>query len=249
MSIASFRCHALSVVTALTVQDSAGIENTTVVDSDWLEDQARTILEDMPVRCFKIGTLGSIENVAVAAEIIADYPGIPLVLDPVLTSGHSDEFGDEEMVSAIYELLLPQTTLIAVNSREAHRLSAPPDEDEPDSILPFDECARRLLETGCEYALLTGVHESTATTANELYTIRGRVRRDEWDRLPGSFHGSGDTLSASIAACIARGLEVEEAVRQAQEYTWQTLAAAFRPGMGRCIPNRFFWTQLAPGNK
>lgn len=248
-SIASFGCHALSVITALTVQDSAGIENTMAVDCDWLEDQARSILEDMPVRCFKIGALGSIENIAVAAEIVADYPDIPLVLHPALVSGHDDQLIDEDMFGAMHELLLPQTTLVAMNSLEARRFCACLDEDEPSSIPPFDECARRLLEAGCEYALLTGMQQSMTTMANELHDRNGRVLLDEWNRLPGSFHGAGCTLSASIAACMACGLDMEEAVRQAQKYTWQTLATAFRPGMGKRLPNRFFWTQATAQNE
>ena len=71
----------------------------------------------------------------------------------------------------------------------------------------------------------------------------GVVRRDRWERLPGSFHGSGCTLASAIAACIANGAGLEDAVRDAQDYTWQTLANAFRPGMGQFIPDRLFWAR------
>jgi hydroxymethylpyrimidine/phosphomethylpyrimidine kinase len=69
------------------------------------------------------------------------------------------------------------------------------------------------------------------------------VRTDTWQRLPGSYHGSGCTLASAIAANLARGLDVAEAVREAQEYTWQALAKAFRPGMGQHIPDRLFWAR------
>ena len=71
----------------------------------------------------------------------------------------------------------------------------------------------------------------------------GLIRSDEWQRLPGSYHGSGCTLASAIAALLANGLDVEEAVREAQEYTWQALAAGFRPGMGQYLPDRFFWAR------
>lgn len=243
MAISSFGCHPLSVITALTVQDSAGIESIMSIDADWVEDQARTILEDMPVNAFKIGLLGSVENITVVAEILADYPDIPLVLDPVLASGRGDELCDEDMIAAMRELLLPQTTVLTPNSLEARRLCQEEDEDEPTDAPALDECARRLLDYGCEYVLLTGTHENTPKVVNDLYHMNGRLRRDTWERLPGSYHGSGCTLASSVAACLAHGLSVDEAVRQAQEYTWQTLASAFRPGMGQFIPNRFFWAR------
>lgn len=243
MTISSFGCHALSAITALTVQDSVGVESILSIDPEWIEDQARTILEDMPVAAFKIGLLGSVENIAVVAEIIADYPDVPLVFDPVLASGRGDELSDEDMISAMRELLLPQTTILTPNSLEARRLAADEDNEESGAHLPLDECARRLLDTGCEYVLLTGTHENTPEVVNDLYHRGGLLRSDRWNRLPGSYHGSGCTLASAVAACLAQGMPVEDAVRQAQEYTWKTLAAGFRPGMGQFIPNRFFWVR------
>jgi len=243
MTISSFGCHALSAITALTVQDSIGVESLMSIDPEWVEDQARTILEDMPVAAFKIGLLGSVENIAVVAEIIADYPDVPLVFDPVLASGRGDQLSDEDMISAMRELLLPQTTILTPNSIEARRLGADDDDDESGPHLPLNECARRLIDTGCEYVLLTGTHENTPEVVNDLYHRGGLLRSDRWDRLQGSYHGSGCTLASAVAACLAHGLAIEDAVRQAQDYTWQALAAGFRPGMGQFIPNRFFWAR------
>jgi hydroxymethylpyrimidine/phosphomethylpyrimidine kinase len=69
------------------------------------------------------------------------------------------------------------------------------------------------------------------------------VRSDSWERLPGSYHGSGCTLASAIAAMLANGLELPEAVREAQDYTWHTLAKAYRPGMGQYLPDRLFWAR------
>jgi len=98
--------------------------------------------------------------------------------------------------------------------------------------------------------LITGTHENTTKVINTLYGESGVIRADEWERLPGSYHGSGCTLASAIAATLANGLDIPDAVREAQEYTWQTLAAGFRPGMGQSIPDRFFWArELDEGRK
>ena len=240
LALASMGCYPLSVVTALTVQDTAGVEAVFPIDPDWVADQARCILEDMPVAAFKMGMLGSTEIVTVVAEVVSDYPDVPLVLDPVFASGRGDEFANDDMVSAIRELLVPQSTVVTPNIPELRRLAA---DDDDDSNLA--ECAQRLLDTGCEYVLVTGTHDSTAEVINTLYNRSGVVRTDTWTRLPGSYHGSGCTLASALAANLARGLDIGDAVYEAQDYTWQALAQAFRPGMGQFLPDRLFWAREA----
>ena len=160
LTLASMGCHPLSVITAITVQDTAGVEDVMALDPEWVADQARAVLEDMPVHVFKIGMLGSVEIITAIAEVISDYPNIPLVLDPVLASGRGDELASEDMVIAMRELLLPQATIITPNSLEARRL-AQDDEDDDDDIPHLSQCAGRLLQMGCEYVLITGTHENT----------------------------------------------------------------------------------------
>jgi hydroxymethylpyrimidine/phosphomethylpyrimidine kinase len=241
LTLSSMGCHPLSVITAVTIQDTMGVEDVLPIDAEWVADQARCVLEDMPVTVFKVGLLGSVEAMAAIAEVVSDYPDIPLVLDPVLASGRGDELASEDMISAMRELLIPQTTLITPNSLEARRLAQEDsnDNDDPD----LNECARRLLNLGCEYVLVTGTHENTAQVVNTLHDQQGVVRSDSWQRLPGIFHGSGCTLASAVAATIANGLGVPEAVRDAQEYTWQTLKFAYRTGMGQLIPDRLFWAR------
>ena len=241
LTISSMGCHPLSVVTAITVQDTSGVDDVLPIDPEWVVDQARAMLEDVPVAAFKIGLLGSVENIAAIAEVLADYPDIPLVLDPVLASGRGDELADEDMLDAMRELLIPQSTIITPNSMEARRLAL--DEDNEDDDPTLEECAKRLLQMGCEYVLITGTHEQTPKVINTLYGEHGVISSDSWARLPGIYHGSGCTLSAAIAALLAQGVDVPEAVKEAQEYTWQTLNAGFRPGMGQHIPDRLFWAR------
>ncbi len=239
LTIASMGCHPLSVITAITVQDTAGVDDVMALDPGWVVDQARAVLEDMPVHVFKIGMLGSVEIITAIAEVISDYPDIPLVLDPVLSSGRGDEFANEDMVLAMRELLLPQATIITPNSLEARRLAQEDDYDAPD----LGQCGSRLLHMGCEYVLITGTHENSPEVINTLYAAAGIVRSDAWQRLPGSYHGSGCTLASAIAATLANGLPVAEGVYEAQEYTWQALKAGFHPGMGQYLPDRLFWAR------
>jgi len=241
LTISSMGCHPLSVVTAITVQDTSGVDDVLPIDPEWVVDQARAMLEDVPVAAFKIGMLGSVENIAAIAEVMADYPDIPLVLDPVLASGRGDELVNDDMLDAMRELLIPQSTIITPNSMEVRRLAMNDDDENDDPSL--DECAKRLLQMGCEYVLITGTHEQTPKVINTLYGERGMLRSDSWVRLPGIYHGSGCTLAAAIAALLAQDVDVPEAVKEAQEYTWQTLNAAFRPGMGQHIPDRLFWAR------
>lgn len=245
LTLASMGCHPLSVVTAVTVQDTRGLDDLLVIDSDWIIDQARKVLEDMPVAAFKLGVLGSVENIAAIAEIISDYPDVPVIVDPILASGRGDSLASDDMIAALRELIVPQTTVLTPNSMEARRLA---EDDDDDDDAPLDECAARLIALGCEFLLITGTHENTPEVINTLYSEQGIVRSDRWKRLPGSFHGSGCTLASAIAATMANGLDIAQAVREAQEYTWQTLAHGFRPGMGQHLPDRFFWARETEGD-
>ncbi len=241
LTLASMGCHPLSVITAITVQDTTGVEDMLAIDADWVADQIRCILEDIPVVAFKIGVLGSVETVTAIAEVVADYPDVPLILDPVLASGRGDELASDDMLSAIRELLIPQCTIITPNTHELRRLAINDDLDEDNA--DNAEFAKRLLDSGCEYVLVTGTHDPTPEVINTLYGANGVVRADNWKRLPASYHGSGCTLAAALAATIARGLDISEAVREAQDYTWQTLQFGYRPGMGQFVPDRLFWAR------
>ena len=240
LTLASLGCHPLSALTAVTVQDTVGVRSVHPVAADVLEQLVRTLLEDMQVAAFKIGVIGSVENVIAVAGILADHPGIPVVFDPVLTSGRGDDFSGAAIIAAMREFLLPRTTVLTPNAPEARRLA----EDQPG----IDLCAQRLIAMGARYVLITGTHENTPEVINTLYSLGGTLRQDHWERLPGSYHGSGCTLASAIAGYLASGASIEDAVRNAQDYTWQTLAKGFRPGRGQLIPDRFYRTPSAGDN-
>ena len=237
LTISSLGCHPVSIATGFTVQDTIGVNKLIPIDSELVNDQARLILEDMEVGIFKLGLLGSKENIATIAEIISDYPEIPLIIDPVLASGRGDEFVDIEARTMMMELLFPESLLITPNSLEARKLVS----NESEGLeLSIETCVGRLKEMGCENILITGTHENTESVINTLYDSSNQIIPYHWDRLPGNYHGSGCTLTAAISAYYALGLSIEEAVEEAQHFTWQALKNGFKPGMGQLIPNRFF---------
>lgn len=237
LTLASLGCHPLSVVTALMVRDSRNLEAIQLIEPEWVLEQARMLLEDMPVAAFCVGLTGSVENVAAITELVSDYPDIPLVLDPVLIG--RDDYANATLCDALRELLIPHATLITPNRAEARHLALndPDDDDDPSA----EECTRRLLALGCDYVLLSGSQDVSDGLCNTLSGQDGEIRRDRWQRLPGRFHGAGSTLAAAVAGMLAGGARLPEAVREAQEYTWQTLRYAFRPGMGHALPDRLFW--------
>ena len=234
LTIASLGCHPLSALTAITAQDTRGVESLLALEPDWIARQARLVLADIPAAAFKIGVLGSARNAAAVSAILAEHPRTPVVLDPVLASGRGDPLSDSETVRLLRSELLPLTTVLTPNSLEARRLALAA----PDAALA--DCARELTNSGCRYVLITGTHESGADVVNTLYDAGGVVREDRWARLPGSFHGSGCTLASALAAMLARGMPVPEAAQAAQAYTWKTLEAGFQPGSGQFLPNRLF---------
>ncbi|MES2024761.1 MAG: hydroxymethylpyrimidine/phosphomethylpyrimidine kinase [Pseudomonadota bacterium] len=240
-SFAAMGCHGLSVITALFISDTARIEDMQVIDSDWVSDQARVVLEDMPVAAFKVGAVGSIENVSVIAEIVSDYPDIPLIFDPFLTSLPDQGPDGEDMLMATRELLIPQTTVLIISTAELSRMAETWREPSEEDLMAVD--AMRLIEMGCEYVFVTGTPSNLTDVANTLFDEGGVIRHDNWQRISGSYSGAGGTLAATIAALLANGLDVPEAVFEAQEFTIASIANAQRLGMGKLVLDRYFWAR------
>ena len=233
-TLASLDCHATTVITALTVQDTGDVKTFTALPADHVTAQAQALLADMPVAAFKIGMLGSAANARAILGILQDHPNIPLVLDPVLASGNGTRLGDPELLDVLTTLLVPHTTVLTPNSLEARALAPAADS--------LDDCAIALLERGAEFVLLTGTHEDSPHVVNSLYQGDQLLETFTWERLPHSYHGSGCTLAAAIAGMLARGLDPFHAAHEAQEFTWNALRQGYRPGKGQHLPNRLFWT-------
>jgi len=232
-TLASMGCHAATVVTTVTVQDTTNVLKCQPIDASLIAEQARTILNDIPISAIKLGLLGSSECVDVLRDILLAYPEIPVVLDPIINAGGGTPLISDDVVQEIVEKLFPLVTVLTPNSLEARKLAV-----EADNL---DACAHKLLESGCEYVLITGSHEDSQEVCNRLYSEQQLVENFTWERLPGAYHGSGCTLSVAIAGLLAQDLDPVAAVYQAQQYTWEALKHAYRVGMGQLIPNRLFW--------
>lgn len=243
LTLASMGCHPLAIQTAVVVRDTRGVDEFWPLEPESLVAQARAVLEDIPVHAFKLGFCGSVENIAAVAEILSDYPEVPLVVEPALYPGVEDPSADD-VVAALAELILPQTSLLVAAPHEVLRLAGlDVDEDDEADPLSAEEAVARLVEGGAEYVLLTGGGAQGPQVVNTLIGDGGVVRTDAWERLPGRFLGAGSTLAAAAAAALAHGMTMPEAVREAQEFAQQALRHAYRPGMGLALPDRFFWAR------
>lgn len=231
----SVGCHAAPVITALTVQDTRNIIKVVDCDPLLIVEQARAVLEDMPVRAVKIGLINSRTMMEVIHTLLQDYADLPVVVDPVLKAGGGYSLSNQELVTAFRTLLLPRATIITPNSYELAELT-----NQSDNL---DASAAELLDTGCQHVLLTGTHLDEQQVVNRLYSEHLQMRSQSWPRLQGEFHGSGCTLAAALAGFLAHGFSVNEAVSQAQHYTWHTLKHATRPGCGQLVPHRGYWQQ------
>jgi hydroxymethylpyrimidine/phosphomethylpyrimidine kinase len=222
LTLAALGCHPLSVATAITVQDTRGVARLEPLEAALVAEQAARLLAELAVAAFKIGVVASAANARAIAAVLAAHPRVPVVLDPVLASGRGDPLGEPATRDALLEALLPRTTVLTPNTLEAEALGG------------VGACLAR----GCRFVLLTGTHAATADVVNTLHGAQGVVREDRWPRLAGSYHGSGCTLASAIAARLAHGDAVPEAVRAAQDYTWRALARGFRPAGGQHLPVR-----------
>lgn len=139
------------------------------------------------------------------------------------------------MIDAMVALLLPLTTILTPNTNEI-RLFAP-------SADTLDACANEILETGCQYILLTGTHARSDNVENKLSSIHQDITISSWPRLKDNYHGSGCTLASAIAAYLAHQSSIQDAVQKAQRFTWESLNHGTRPGLGQHLPNRSFWSK------
>lgn len=234
-AITSMGCHPAPVVTALTVQDTQGLIRFEAVEPLLLVEQARAILEDMPVQTFKLGMLANTAIIEAVHSVLIDYPDIPVVFDPVLSAGAGGDLIEDGAIDSLRTLILPQTSVLTPNSVEARALAPTAD--------TLAACAEALQDMGCEFVLITGTHELSEDVTNTLYGNHRELEQFHYARLPHQYHGSGCTLAASIAGLLAQGLEPFTAVHEAQTYTWDALRQAYRVGMGQLIPNRLFWAR------
>jgi hydroxymethylpyrimidine/phosphomethylpyrimidine kinase len=234
-AVASVGSHALPVVTGVLIRDSAEVF-----------DQARALLEDGEIHAFKVGNCDNVESVSAIAELIADYPDVPVVTY-VGNLSHVDESQIDDYLSAIGELIVPQTYVLCGNFSLLQALLLPEwDASEPPT--PW-QIAKAAAEAGGEYVLITGVPSGSGTDGfleNVLISDEQLLLRERFERFDVSFVGAGDTLSAVLAGLLASGMPIEQAAVEALQFLDQSLESGFRPGMGMVLPDRLFWAH--PGD-
>ena len=244
-TIAAMGAHALPVVTAIVLRDTAEVFDHSVIDADVVVEQARSILEDVTISAWKVGFLGSAEGVSAVAEVLSDYPDVPLVAYmPNLSWVEEDD--QQAYLDAYRELVLPQAEVLVGSHQTLTDFLLPEwNNDRPASPR---ELAVAAAEHGTRFVLVSSVPLPDQFLDNVLASPQGAITGEKFERFEVSFVGAGDTLSASLAALLASGAELHAAVGEALAFLDQSLDAGFRPGMGNVIPDRFFWA-LPPGEE
>lgn len=234
-TFAAHRVYGLSVLSAVTAQNTREVTALGSLDPDLVTAQLQAIYDDIPVAAIKIGLLGNAANTGRVFDFLArKYAGTPLVLDPVMvsTSGHS--FLAREAVEALKKLMA-LATLVTPNLPEAEALAGGPIKSRDD----LRAAAREILDTGTRYVLIKGGHGQGQSADDFLLGPEG----EKW--FPGprvdtiNNHGTGCTLSSAICANLALGRELNEAVRLAKDYVTEGLRQSIKLGLGPGPLNHF----------
>jgi hydroxymethylpyrimidine/phosphomethylpyrimidine kinase len=233
-AVQAARAFPLTVITALTEQDTCGLARLHPQPAEQIEAHCRRLMNDNPPSALKIGLIGGADIARMLARFIdtlaaAEQARFPVVLDTVLATGAGQSVADAALLDAVREALIPRCTLVTPNLPEARALTGT---DAP------EDCAERLLAAGAPWVLITGTHDNTEAVTNRLFGANGERHAWDWPRLPGEYHGSGCTLASAIAARLAHGMTLVSAVESAQAYTWTALERALRTGRCQLTPNR-----------
>jgi hydroxymethylpyrimidine/phosphomethylpyrimidine kinase len=237
-TIAAMGAHALPVITSILMRDTAEIFDHHPIEADVIAMQARNVLEDVTIAAWKVGFLGSTEGVSAVAEILADYPDVPLVAYlPNLAFVEEDE--QQSYLEAFRDLVLPQTEVLVGSHQTLSDFLLPDWEGErPPSSRELAVAAHKF---GTRYVLVTSIPLPDQFLDNVLASPQGAITGEKFERFETTFVGAGETLAAGLAALLATGVELHAAVGEALAFLDQALDAGFRPGMGNVIPDRFFW--------
>ena len=237
-AMASVGAHCLPVCTGAYVRDTSSITDFYPLDEEAVDDQARTVAEDMPVQVIKVGFVGTPESLAIIAELADDYDGVPVVAYMPNLSWWEDHKIDAYL-DAFRELLLPQTSVL-VGHHSTLRRWLLPDWSGERNPGPRD-IAKAASELGVPYTLVTGLPLPEQHIDNVLASPETVISHEKFEHIEAVFAGAGDTLTAALAALLATGMDLPEATNEALHYLDRCLDEGFRPGMGQVIPDRLFW--------
>ena len=229
----SLGCHCLPVVTAISACDGDHPEKITELPTGALIEQIRSLLARVPVAVIKLGPLTQMAQVEALHSILADYPQIPLVLD--MSSGPKPEprGSQDPLRQASHHLLLPLARIILA---EAHWAKAwAPQGD------TLNACAQELLESQGEALLMTHCEPRGDQEEHRFYHQQGLTRCYRWPRLAAQSEDQNATLAAALAAYLAHGLRLADAVEQSQNFAWHAQRKSQQLGANLQLPNRLFW--------
>lgn len=228
-TVAALGGQAITLVTALTVQDTRDIHALHPTPTGFFKDQLDVLMRDIRPDAVKIGLIGSIELVPLLGDLLRVFEG-PVVLDPVLAAGGGYDLDQGEIAALVADQLLQWTTLITPNRAEARRLSGQ---------RGAASAAQTLLQAGVGAVLLTGADEASGNLVeNQLFTADGRVEAFDWPRLARQYHGSGCTLASACATQLALGDDLRHAALEAQRFAWHALERGAPAGAGQWLPRR-----------
>jgi hydroxymethylpyrimidine/phosphomethylpyrimidine kinase len=224
----AFRIFGLSAITGLTAQNTRGVQGVELPPIAFLAAQLRAVLTDIPVDAVKTGMLATGEIIRAVAAIIQEFRLGNVVVDPVMIAASGDALMQHEAAPVMREHLFPLATVVTPNLDEATFLCERPIRTQGE----IREAARAIHAMGPRYVLIKGGHLPGERVVDLLYDGREFLERES-ARIPGEFHGTGCTLSSAIAAGLAKGLAVRDAVATAQRYIGLAIRAASAVGGGR----------------
>ena len=239
-TIASVGGHPVAIVTGAYARDTAEIFDHYAMDDEAVAEQARAVLEDMPVQAIKVGFVGSPENISAIAEVASDYADVPVIAYMPNLSWWRDDLIDQYL-DAFQELLLPQTSVLVGNYSTLRRWLIP--DWSNDKAPSARDLAQAASDMGVPYVLVTGIPAPEQFIDNVLASPQTVLSSSRFERFEATFAGAGETLSAALTALVASGDDLPEAAKEALTYLDSCLDAGFRPGMGHVLPDRMFWAQ------
>lgn len=228
-TFAALGVYGCSTITCLTAQNTQGVQDLHPVPAAFVEAQMRSVLSDMPVAVIKTGMLANSEIIhALAVTYDCCYP-VPLVVDPVMVATSGDPLLAKDAVSALIEELLPRASLITPNLQEAAALLG---EQPAQNISEMRSQAERLMALGAQAVLIKGGHGESGEVTDLLISPAG-VETFTKPRIDTrNTHGTGCTLASAIAAGLAQGLVLPQAVSQARDFLQGALMAAVPQTLG-----------------
>jgi len=222
--------YGASVITALTAQNTLGVEAVHVVPADFVRKQIEAVARDLEVGAVKIGMLATSAIIEAVAEGLKAFGRIPVVLDPVMVAASGDALLDEDAVATLRSVLVPCATLITPNLPEAAKLL---DSGEAKNEREMAGQAKALRRLGAKAVLIKGGHAEGASAVDILVDGEGELRLEAPRIETGNTHGTGCTLSSAIAAELAKGAALRDAATTAKAYVTAAIAAADRLHIGK----------------